>query len=99
VDKKLIALTIAVITVFAVFVVAPAIASPRWAEGDDWTCTGDGVGMQDADGDGVPNCEDPDYEPQGDAHMWRKRQGSNNGQKYRKGCSSQKGYNGNGSNQ
>ena len=94
-DKKLIALTIAAMTVFGIFVVAPAIASPPWAEGDEWTHTGDGIGQQDADSDGIPNCEDPDYEPLGDAHMWRRGQGSNGGQRFRKGDSGQKRFKGN----
>ena len=98
-DKKLIALTIAAMTVFSIVVVAPAIASPPWAEGDKWTCTGDGISQQDADDDGIPNCEDPDYEPEGDAHMWLRGPGSNDGKGYRKGGSGQKGYNGNCPNQ
>jgi len=53
----------------------------------------------DADDDGIPNCEDPDYEPQADAYMWRREQGKNGGQEYRKGGSGQKGYNGNCPNQ
>ena len=94
-DNKLIALTIAALTVFAVIVVAPVVASPPWAEDDEWSCTGDCIGHQDADGDGIPNCEDPDYEPQGNAHMWRRGQGSNSGKGNRRGRSGQKGYNGN----
>lgn len=94
-DKKLIALIIAAMAVFSIVVVAPGLASPPWVEDEDWSSPGVGVAQQDADGDGVPNCEDPDFEPLGDAYMWRWGQGSNGGQRYRNGGSGQKGHNGN----
>ena len=97
-DKKLIALIIAAMTVFAIVVVAPGLASPPWVEDEDWISPGDGA-QQDADGDGIPNCEDPDFEPLCNANMWRWGRKSNGGQRYRNGGSGQKGYNGNCPNQ